>query len=128
MANRILRYPELSPFSGNYRVSKPRRIARRTLFAAALAALAFSSVKTELDFGSSRGMPKNVTFVLDVSRSMDSVDKGHDASRLERAKTFIVRMVNRHPENAHSLTVFAGEASDAIPKTNDSTAFATLLS
>ncbi len=67
-------------------------------------------------------------FVLDVSRSMDAVDEGFDESRLERAKTFIVRMVNGHPENSHSLTVFAGEAAEAIPKTTDATAFATLLS
>ncbi len=59
---------------------------------------------------------------------MDAVDPGEESSRLDRAKTFIVGMVEKHPQNSYSLTVFAGETYEAIPKTSDKTAFVALLS
>lgn len=71
---------------------------------------------------------KDVAFVLDVSRSMDVVDPGEDTSRLDRAKTFIAGVVEKYPQNRYSLTVFAGEAYEAVPKTSDKTAFVALLS
>lgn len=59
---------------------------------------------------------------------MDAVDDQEDASRMERAKTFIAGVVNKHPQNRYSLSVFAGETYEAIPKTSDATAFLALLS
>ena len=59
---------------------------------------------------------------------MDAIDAGEEQSRMDRAKTLITGIVAKHPQNRYSLTVFAGESYEAIPKTSDSTAYLALLS
>lgn len=122
------REPALSETSGNYRVSHRLRIARRASFIMALASLALVFSPFGIGIPSESGTPKEVAFVLDVSKSMDAVDQMENASRLDRAKTLITKIVDADPWNRYSLTVFAGDAFEAIPSTDDSRAFETLLS
>lgn len=74
------------------------------------------------------GKPKDVAFVLDVSRSMDALDPYVTTSRIERAKSLISKIVLSRPQNRYSLTVFSAEAYDAIPPTTDAAVFETLMS
>lgn len=62
----------------------------------------------------------DVVFALDVSRSMLAKDIA--PSRLERAKQFIVKMMDAMPENRVGLIVFAGKAYLQMPITGDHSA------
>ncbi len=113
---------KLAESSGNYRVSKFRRILRRACFlTACLAVLAgLFGFSYRIESGSES---RNVMFVLDVSRSMDAVDPLEKTSRLDRAKSFVSWAVSKYPQNRHSLVVFSGEAFEAVPATEDARTF-----
>lgn len=122
------RTPKLAETSGNYRVRHSFRIAKRTLFVLATTFSILSASSLSVNLVPDRMLPKDVAFVLDVSRSMDAVDPMQTESRLERAKALITKIAETHPQNRYSLTVFAGETYEAIPATFDAQAFKTLLS
>lgn len=119
---------KLSETSGNYRIWHSARVAKRILFIIAVSFSILSVSPLSVNLTTDRTAPKDVDFILDVSRSMDAVDPMQTESRLERAKAFITKVVEAYPQNRYSLTVFAGEPYEAIPPTFDSKAFETLVS
>lgn len=122
-----LRPLRLAESSGNYRINRKRRIFRRTAFAFAIVSLmaTLSSISVNLK---TNVTPKDVIFVLDVSRSMDTVDPLEKTSRLERAKSFVSWAISKYPQNRHSLVIFSNEAYEVVPSTSDSKTFSYLLS
>lgn len=72
----------------------------------------------------------DVMFVLDVSKSMNSVDIrqwNYATTRLDIAKKAIENYVVKHPNNKYWLVIFAGDATSTIPLTTDKDVFLTLL-
>lgn len=122
-----LRSLRLAESSGNYRVNRKRRIFRRTAFTLAVVSLVATLSNVSFNLATNAA-PKDVTFVLDVSRSMDTVDPLEKTSRLERAKSFVSWAISKYPQNRHSLVVFSNEAHEAVPSTSDSKTFGYLLS
>lgn len=57
---------------------------------------------------------------------MDALDPYSSVSRLERAKALISKIVLSRPNDRFSLTVFSGEAFEAVPPTTDAAIFETL--
>ena len=60
----------------------------------------------------------DTVFVLDVSKSMNSLDVRQwerNISRLDWAKNIIKNMITQSPEHRYSLVIFAGEALSISP-------------
>lgn len=71
-----------------------------------------------------------VVFVLDVSKSMntyDIVENDMWVSRIDMAKTVIYNYILEHLENQYGLMIFAWEALEILPFTNDASVFKTIL-
>ncbi len=71
-----------------------------------------------------------VVFVLDVSKSMESIDIINDSksdSRLNLSKSFINLYVNGNLNNQYGLIVFAWEALEVLPFTQDLWIISTVL-
>lgn len=72
----------------------------------------------------------DVTFVLDVSKSMnvaDIEDNNYKYTRLDIAKKAISDFVVKNKQNRYSLIIFAWEAISTIPLTTDYDVFLTFL-
>lgn len=72
----------------------------------------------------------NITFVLDVSKSMKALDFEKDwkkYSRLDICKKLINDFVEKNKWNRYSLVVFAWETQRVLPFTNDVNLFSTIL-
>lgn len=72
-----------------------------------------------------RASSLDTVFVLDVSRSMNTVDIGE--SRLERARKLIADLMKLSAHKRFGLVVYAGNASLECPLTDDFVFFATQL-
>lgn len=59
----------------------------------------------------------DIAIILDVSKSMLAADLA--PSRLERARQFIVRLMDQLPNDRFALVLFAGKAYIQMPLTND---------
>ncbi len=74
----------------------------------------------------------NISFVVDVSKSMEAQDfldeQGANISRWDGVKLLIQYMLWEFPNNAYSLSVFAGETLRILPFTDDKNIFLTFLS
>lgn len=64
----------------------------------------------------------DIIIALDVSKSMNAVDKNQSKSRLELAKTSINRLIQKLKGDRIGLIVFSGEAIVQLPLTTDYTA------
>ena len=72
----------------------------------------------------------NIVFVLDVSKSMNSLDINYNwqiTTRLKFAKQAILNYVKKHPDYRYSLVIFAWQAQAIVPLTNDINIFSTFL-
>ncbi len=72
----------------------------------------------------------SVVFVLDVSKSMNVADIVYEEklyTRLLFSKMAISDFIIKNPQNSYSLVIFSWEAISAIPLTNDTNVFLTLL-
>jgi len=69
----------------------------------------------------------DVLFVLDVSKSMNTIDYGNKTTRLELAKQAIKKFITKHPNNKYWLIIFTKQATVSIPFTSDINTFLTLL-
>lgn len=72
----------------------------------------------------------NISFVLDVSKSMNALDftDGNNIfSRLVAAKSFIADFISQNPWNKYSLVVFAWDTGRVLPFTQDVDLFVTML-
>ncbi len=72
----------------------------------------------------------NIVFVLDVSKSMDAVDMidtDKSVSRIEWSKNLITSYISKYTNNLYGLIIFAWEALETLPFTNDLWAFNTIL-
>ena len=107
--------------------SRPRRIARDGLLAAALALLVAALARPELGEWMrevhQRGV--DVVVVLDTSRSMLAPDIA--PSRLDRAKREILALLGRLRGDRVALVTFAGDARLNCPLTADPTSFRVFL-
>lgn len=71
-----------------------------------------------------------ITFVLDVSKSMDVYDiwyNGWETSRLEAQKWIISQYIKNNINNQYSLFAFAAETLEILPFTSDIWLFQTIL-
>ncbi|MCP4523487.1 MAG: VWA domain-containing protein [Candidatus Gracilibacteria bacterium] len=86
----------------------------------------YGTYNTEVD-----GIGGNVTFILDVSSSMNVYDiespKGR-TNRLIASKEIISTFTKKNPENKYGLFAFAGETLQILPYTDDIGLFNTILS
>ncbi len=72
----------------------------------------------------------DLVFVLDVSKSMNSLDIMHweeYVSRLNGAKTFIKNTISQYPEHRYGLVIFAGEAVSVSPLIDNNTSIIHIL-
>ena len=69
---------------------------------------------------------KSITFVLEVSQSMN-VEDIDGVSRLQTAKDYITKILQNTPAGEASLTVFAGDSMRILPFTQDKNLFLTFL-
>ncbi len=72
----------------------------------------------------------DIAFVLDVSKSMNSLDYQNDEyyiSRLDYTKELLSDYIIAHPENRYWLVIFAWDAVSASPLTTDHSTFLTFL-
>lgn len=72
----------------------------------------------------------NITFVMDVSKSMDVYDISYDwwkISRLEAQKWIISEYTLKNIQNQYSLFAFAAETLEILPYTSDIWLFNTIL-
>lgn len=73
----------------------------------------------------------NVVFVLDVSKSMNSIDinlNWNITTRLNLAKKAIEEYVKNHPNFRYWLVIFAKQAQPVLPLTDDINVFLNILS
>jgi len=73
---------------------------------------------------------ENIVFVLDVSKSMNTIDvknNGQITTRLKFAKKAIQNYVLKHPNFKYGLVIFAWQAQAIVPLTNDINIFLTFL-
>ena len=73
---------------------------------------------------------ENIVFVLDVSKSMNTIDvkvNGQNTTRLRFAKKAIQNYVLKHPNFKYGLVIFAWQAQAIVPLTNDINIFLTFL-
>lgn len=71
-----------------------------------------------------------IVFVLDVSKSMNAIDIESDniiSSRFEISKEIINSYISKYIENNYGLIIFAWEALETLPFTNDIWVFKTVL-
>ena len=72
----------------------------------------------------------NVVFVLDVSKSMNSIDIkqwNHLTTRLDFSKQAIKNYISHHPSYKYWLVIFAQQAQAVVPLTNDINTFTSIL-
>ena len=69
----------------------------------------------------------DVMIMLDVSKSMEVVDKGMQQPRLQQTKEYIESLIFQFPHNRYGLWIFAGESVWIIPLTNDLDLVSTML-
>ncbi len=75
------------------------------------------------------GKNLDVVFVLDVSKSMNTIDVENGSwSRLDYSKIKISEYMNQHPENRYGLVIFAGDALSLSPLSNNISHLLTNLS
>lgn len=102
---------------GNY--SHQKFIARFVLVSAAFALLVIALANPRKPAGSSNVKHHgiDVMIALDVSRSMLAQDI--KPNRLERAKQFVSRLIDKIPEDRVGIVVFAGRSYLQMPLTSD---------
>jgi len=72
----------------------------------------------------------NVVFVMDVSKSMYAKDIRHEdifSSRLNWTKDFIKNYISNYTNNKYGLMIFAWDAAEILPFTDDISIFNTVL-
>ena len=88
------------------------------------------SYTTEWKHPNSANSNTNIVFVLDVSKSMNTIDvrlNWHITTRLKLAKKAILNYISQHPDYKYSLVIFAWQAQAILPLTNDISIFSTFL-
>jgi len=72
----------------------------------------------------------DISFVLDVSKSMNALDFSdweYSVSRLDFTKALLNNYILENPENRYWLVIFAGDAISTSPLTTDHSTFLTFL-
>ena len=72
----------------------------------------------------------NIVFVLDISKSMNSLDIRNDSmisSRLDISKNLIYDFISKSIYNNYGLIIFAWESLEVLPFTSDIDVFSTIL-
>lgn len=107
-----------SPTSSN------KNILKYTLIHLSLIFLVIALANPQYGIKEKKAKMKGIDIIiaLDVSKSMNAIDKGQSQNRLELAKTSINRLIQKLKGDRIGLIVFSGEAIVQLPLTTDYTA------
>lgn len=114
----------------DYKINKTKFFIKNILFIIWFISLIMAYLWVLIDFSfiNKTWVPKDIIFVLDISKSMDTQDMWWaNSSRIEYTKNMISNFVVKNVWNNYSLYIFAGKTENISPLTNDSNWFLTNL-
>ncbi|MCD5380753.1 VWA domain-containing protein [Candidatus Gracilibacteria bacterium] len=100
------------------------------LFSSATIALGVFGIKYASETNTQEVNGIDISFVLDVSKSMNALDFSdgeYSVSRLDFTKALLSNYILENPENRYGLVIFAGDAISTSPLTTDHSTFLTFL-